>query len=43
MSYDKYKKTLKSLIKIGKVTEMQTSHKLILNWVEVLESVIAEQ
>jgi len=43
LSHYKYKKTLESLIKIGKADQLAISHRYILKWMRNLDTAIAEQ
>lgn len=43
LSHYKYKKTLESLIKIGKADQLAVSHRYILKWMRNLDTAIQEQ
>ena len=43
LSHNKYKTTLESLVKIGKADQLAVSHRVLLNWMRVLESAVQEQ
>jgi hypothetical protein len=43
LSHEKYKKTLDSLIKLGRADQLATSHRYILLWMRSLEAAITEQ
>jgi len=42
LSHEKYKNSLKSLIELGKASELASSHRYIVNWVNHLEAAILE-
>lgn len=43
LSHNKYKKTLESLIELGRADQLAASHRVIVHWMNCLESAISEQ
>ena len=43
LSHGKYKKTLESLIKMGKADSLAASHRVLIHWMGSLEAAISEQ